>query len=423
MELAGTLQGARVAVLVALLICVFALPVVGHFLLNVNIRILHVEHLNEGLRVFLRLPTPYVLAGLVGEEKADGTREPAPFTYNLMIDGDLMHVLDLEAVTKDPLGLGQLAAEGHSLASGGMRLAGEVEAVRLHSARRQSPFATLEEAKGSFDGPLLPDDMGEAFVGDTILDVRVLYRSDRAIDRYEISSSLNPGLQGQEDTANLILDHYVGEPLLFRETGLLAAPITVDRSALKAALGFVVEGIRHILQGTDHVLFVLCLTIGALGFGNLLWRVTGFTVGHTITLIVGFLGFAPTGAWFVPTIETGIALSIIYAAAIALAKRGGGTTLIVTSLIGLLHGLGFSFVLHEILRVDAPNLWQSLLSFNLGVEIGQIAIVVLVWPLFWLLARRGDKPANIARWAVALPCIAIAAVWSVERALLLAQNL
>lgn len=421
--MAGKFRGARVAALVALLVCVFAFPAAGHFLLNVNIRILHVEHLNEGLRVFLRLPTPYVLAGLVGEEKADGTREPAPFTYNLMIDGDVMHVLDLEAVTKDPLGFGRLAAEGHSLTSGGMRLAGEVEAIRLHSALRQSSFATLEEAKGSFGGPLLPDDMGEAFVGDTVLDVQILYRSDRPIDRYEISSSLDPSLEGQEDTANLILDHYVGEPLLFRETGLLATPIAVERSALKAALGFVVEGIRHILQGTDHVLFVLCLTIGALGLGNLLWRITGFTVGHTITLIAGFFGFVPAGAWFVPAIETGIALSIIYAAAIALLKRGGGTTLIVTSLIGLLHGLGFSFVLHEILRVDAPNLWQSLLSFNLGVEVGQVAIVVLVWPLFWLLAKRGDTPATIARWIVALPCIVIAAIWSVERTLLLAQSL
>ena len=192
---------------------------------------------------------------------------------------------------------------------------------------------------------------------------------------------------------------------------------------MKAALGFVFEGVRHILEGLDHVLFVLCLTIGALGLGNLLWRVTGFTVGHTVTLILGFFGFVPAGAWFIPAVETGIALSIIYAGVVALIKFSGRGTLLVTALIGLLHGLGFSFVLHEILRVDSPNLWQLLLSFNLGVEVGQVAIVLLVWPLFWFLAKKGDKPVTIGRWVVALPCILIAGIWTGERALQLIGSL
>ena len=62
-------------------------------------------------------------------------------------------------------------------------------------------------------------------------------------------------------------------------------------------------------------------------------------------------------------------------------------------LVGLVHGLGFSFVLHEILKLCSPNLWQSLIAFNVGVEIGQLGIVLLVWPLFWYLAKRGDDVA------------------------------
>ena len=95
----------------------------------------------------------------------------------------------------------------------------------------------------------------------------------------------------------------------------------------------------------------------------------------------------------------------------------------VTCAIGLLHGLGFSFVLHEILNLNAPHIWQSLLSFNVGVELGQIAIVLLVWPLFWLLRRWNEKVAAFARWVAILPCIAIAAMWTGERALLLLQAL
>ena len=88
-----------------------------------------------------------------------------------------------------------------------------------------------------------------------------------------------------------------------------------------------------------------------------------------------------------------------------------------TTALGLLHGLGFSFVLHAILNLDSPNLWQSLLAFNLGVEVGQAAIVLAVWPLFWGLGRLNDKAARAGRWLVALPCMAIAAMWTGERAL------
>ncbi len=402
---------------VVVLLVTLVRPLAAHFQLNVNIRVVHIEHLNDGLRVYLRLPTPYVLAGLTGAPRADGTVEAAPFTSNRLVEGELMHSLDPAAIEADPLGLGRLVAEGHSLTVAGIALVPAVEAVRLHLALKQAPFATLEEAKRSFEGPLLPPEMGETFVGNSVIDVQLFYPAGEPVYGYGFASTLDPGLAGQDQTANLVLDHLTGEPLVFRETGLLAVPLEVSRSVLMAALGFVIEGVRHILEGTDHVLFVLCLTIGALGLGNLLWRVTGFTVGHTVTLIAGFLGFVPTAAWFIPAVETGIALSIVYAGIIALLKRPAAGTVVITALIGLLHGLGFSFVLREILRVDAPNLWQSLVSFNIGVEAGQVAIVLLVWPAIWLLGKKGEKPVLFARWTVALPCIAIAALWTGERSL------
>ena len=75
------------------------------------------------------------------------------------------------------------------------------------------------------------------------------------------------------------------------------------------------EGVRHILEGLDHVLFVVCLVLGASGLGAPgMARVTGFTIGHSVTLTLGFFGYYPTGAWFVPLVETGIALSIVYTA-------------------------------------------------------------------------------------------------------------
>lgn len=413
----------RFALLGLTLLCGLALPAAAHFLLNVNIRIIHVEHLDDGLRVYLRLPAPYVLASLTGAPRADGTAEPAPYTTNKLVEGELMHYLDGAALEDDPDSLGRLVAEGHRFTAEGEALKPEVEQVRVYPALSQPPFSTLEEAERSFQISLLSFGQEEIFVGDAVIDVALRFQAGRPVYDYQVGSTLDPGLEGQDKTANLIIDHFSGEPLIFRESGLLATPVAVSRSAFRAALGFVAEGIRHILEGTDHVLFVICIAIGAASLGNLLWRVTGFTLGHTVTLILGFFGIVPQGAWFVPAVELAIALSIVYAAVIAVLQRAKKGTVAVTTAIGLVHGLGFSFVLHEILKLNSPNLWQSLISFNIGVEIGQLGIVVLVWPLFWYLAKRGDKPVQVARWTVALPCMAFAAIWAGERFRLLLPTL
>ncbi len=397
----------------------------GHFLLNINIRTVHVQHLDDGLRVLLRLPLPYVLANLVGESRADGTVEPAPFTHNRIEDGALVHYIDVDALSRDPLGLGRLVADGHGFEVYGARLEAQVEAVRVYTAADQPPFASLDEALRAFAGnpQRFADDLHRTYVGDAVVDVMLRYETTHSVNRYRFASTLNPGLEGQSQTANLLLDYFPGETRVFRVRGLLDEPVTVVRSDWAAALTFAVEGMRHILEGLDHLLFVLCMTIGASTLRDLLWRVTGFTVGHTLTLVLGFLGYAPSAAWFIPGVEMAIALSIIYAAIIAVSERSGTSALLVTTAIGLVHGLGFSFFLHEILRVDSPNLWQSLLSFNIGVEVGQLAIVVVVWPLLRWSAHKSERLATAIRWSIAIPCIGVASFWLTERATALLESL
>ena len=112
-----------------------------------------------------------------------------------------------------------------------------------------------------------------------------------------------------------------------------------------------------------------------------------------MTLTLGYFGFVPKAEWFIPAVETGIALSIIYAAVVALVQLNnksqltGSGGIVVTIAIGLLHGLGFSFVLREILGLQTANIWASLLSFNIGVEVGQLCIVLVLWPILFLLAK------------------------------------
>ncbi|WP_171125948.1 MULTISPECIES: HNH endonuclease [unclassified Ruegeria] len=104
----------------------------AHFLLNLNVRISHVEHSEDGLRIYMRTPMPYLVANKVGDQNGDALPDAAPFTTNAMSDGQLVHFVDLQAVMNDPNGLGQFAEGGLHLLVDNQRLRGTVKSVRLH---------------------------------------------------------------------------------------------------------------------------------------------------------------------------------------------------------------------------------------------------------------------------------------------------
>ncbi len=391
----------------------------AHFLLNLNVRIFHVEHSDEGIRVLMRMPMPYLIADKLGPEGPDGLPTPAPFTANSLENGELVHYVDLDAIQTDATGLGEIAESGLHVMIDEEQLVGQVSAIRLYKVGSELPFATLSEAMTAFEAsqawPSPP-----LYVGNTVVDILLTYDAGGPVASYSLSSSLDPGLPDQETTANLILDYAETDPRIFRSRGLMQDPLIISRSPISGLATFVREGIRHILEGLDHVLFVLCMVIGAATLRALVARITGFTVGHTVTLVMGFFGFAPSASWFIPAVETAIALSIIYAAADAVFQkprvhRSNSGAVAVTGAIGLLHGFGFSFMLREILRVDADNVWQSLLAFNIGVEIGQFAIALVVWPMVILLRCLPGKTWEVARGLIASAVSVVAVFWVTER--------
>jgi HupE/UreJ protein len=397
----------------------------AHFKLNLNVRIFHVEHLSNGLNVYMRLPMPYLVAHLLGEADENGLPSPAPYTYNRLEEGKLVHYVDIEQYKNASDGLAFFAMQGLNLSVGEDSVNEKVESIRIYKNGTQPDFATLDEAKKSFQHDQLLDVFEqEVYVGDTTVDVLLHYASQSAIYKYALSSNLNPGLPDQDETANLVLDYSPSGVQVFRARGLLSEPVIITRSVMDAVFTFIKEGVKHILEGLDHVLFVICLVLGAMHFRPLFWRVTGFTIGHSITLSLGFFGFVPTAAWFVPAVETGIALSIIYVAIVAVLpdfkrteqRQGSEWSVVgITGLIGLLHGLGFSFVLQNILQVTSPNIWQSLLAFNLGVEIGQVLIVIFAGLAFYLIGLLGSRVAKVNRYIVAGLCIVISVYWVIER--------
>lgn len=405
----------------------------AHFKLNLNVRVLHVEHMSDGMNVYMRLPMPYLVAHLLGEAEEGELPAPAPYTYNKFEEGKLVHYVDIDQLQESIDGLAQLAGQGIEISIDGESVNTKVEQVRLYKNDTQPDFATLQEAKDAFEEvPSFKAFEQGVYVGDTTVDVLMRYTSEEAVYRYQLSSKLDPGLPDQDETANLVLDYSPGGVQVFRARGLLHEPVVVTRSVFDAVITFINEGVKHILEGLDHVLFVICLVLGAMHLRPLLWRVTGFTVGHSITLSLGFFGFVPTAAWFVPAVETGIALSIIYVAAVAVLPdfkpgyqqdKSEWTIVGVTALIGLLHGLGFSFVLQNILQVTSPNIWQSLLAFNLGVEIGQVLIVIVASLVFYLIGLLGERAKKLNHYLVAGVCAAISLYWVVERGSSILTNL
>ena len=410
-------------VIAVLSLVLWAGPAQSHFQLNTNIRIIHIERLEASIRVSMRLPTPLVYARYIADAKSTNVALDAPFVRSAEENGAAVHYMDPQAVMDRPLELARMVADGYRLVLSGTEIPGRPQALRIHDARKQPRFATLENIAAAFHGPAYPEDGEPRYVGDTVLDLRIDYPVADSSGEIRFSSTLPRGVAGDALIANLFLDYQNGERRITRVSGPLQYPVVLDSSHWRAARTFVVQGIEHIFQGADHVLFVLCLTLGAAALPGLLWRVTGFTLGHTITLIAGFFGFALSGAWFIPAIETAIAASILFAGAAALRRTPDRLTFVITALMGLLHGFGFSFVLGSLLGRDSPFLATSLLSFNLGVEIGQVIIVSVTFGFFLLLARLQATIARRARATVAVAAMAVAAWWVVERTALVVAAL
>lgn len=187
--------------------------------------------------------------------------------------------------------------------------------------------------------------------------------------------------------------------------------VTLDAGVLTQLGTFAVLGIEHILTGYDHLLFLLVLIVNAHGIRPVAVIVTAFTVSHSVTLAAAALGFVQVPAWFV---EAAIALSITYVAVENLRQRAPSGRWRTAFGFGLLHGLGFANVLGELSLPAGARAW-SLFSFNAGVEIGQLGLVVMTWPALRLL-QRSSRATLVTHW-VSLGVAAIGLFWFVERVL------
>jgi hypothetical protein len=175
-------------------------------------------------------------------------------------------------------------------------------------------------------------------------------------------------------------------------------------------------GVRHIIPlGTDHILFVTSLCLLSTRIKTIFWQATAFTVAHSVTLALSMKGIlvAP-GA----VVEPIIALSIVFVAVenILLSKLKPWRIVIVF-LFGLIHGLGFASALNEI-GLPRNKFYTSILSFNAGVEIGQVIVILGVFLLIIIPFGKMKDYRKFVVYPLSIIIALIASYWFVKRALL-----
>src|SRR5262245_44405760 len=206
-----------------------------------------------------------------------------------------------------------------------------------------------------------------------------------------------------------------GARLLDAKNDLYELDLVAITEKPQTFFGFLKLGIEHILIGFDHIAFLLALLLVGGSLREAMKIITSFTAAHSITLALATLDLVNLPSWIV---EPLIAVSIIYVGLENIPRREAKRRWLLTFGFGLIHGFGFATVLRELgIGPSTSGAAVPLLSFNLGVEIGQIAIAAVVLPLIWKLRQR---PHFIFRYAPACSLlIALAGgYWLIQRTLL-----
>jgi hypothetical protein len=244
--------------------------------------------------------------------------------------------------------------------------------------------------------------------------LRFRYRiKDANFGALTIDTNLFPYDQLHQTFINVYDEGQLRQQVIFNaETNAHVYYRGTTQGAIEVMKTFIPSGTHHILIGPDHILFLIGLLLLGGSLGALVRIVTAFTIGHSITLSLAALNLVTPPP---SIIEPAIALSIVFVGADNLV-RGDGRDLRawVALVFGLVHGFGFANVLREF-GLPREALGWSLFSFNLGVEIGQLMVVLLVSSLLAAIRRHNQLLGSRVAFAGSIVVIAAGTYWFVQR--------
>ncbi len=244
----------------------------------------------------------------------------------------------------------------------------------------------------------------------TLLSFLLVFSTVSLVEAHEIlPEMLVEYIQSNPDLSPEELDEYIQEHDLDEQK--------LDNHSIDHDAGFIAFmslGFFHILGGMDHVLFVLALMLGFSSISKLIRQVTAFTIGHSMTILLAGTGLLTLSSGFV---EPLIAFSIAVVAYLAVFNKSKKSRYLETSIVifffGLFHGLGFAGVLEEIGQTSLQEFLISLVSFNVGIELGQFLILLLIYPIFTLF--RKSRHFLVLQKVLAIVLIGLALIWTAER--------
>jgi hypothetical protein len=342
-------------------------------------------------------PRPAAAHDVPADVTVQAFLKPEGQRLHLLVRAPMGALRDVGFPTRGPVYLDLTRVDASLREAAKLWIADEIElyeddvrlpAPQIIAARVSLPsdgsFGSYEDALAHVTGPPLPDDT-ELYWSQGMLDVLFEYPIHSEASRFSIRPGFaRLGLRVVTALRFLPPGGAVRAFELEGDPGL----VRLDPRWHQAALRFVELGFRHILDGTDHLLFLLCLVIPFRRLRALVLVVTSFTVAHSITLVASAFGLAPDGLWFPPLVETIIAASIVYMAFENVVVPQPRRRWMLAFGFGLVHGFGFSFALVQTLQFAGSHLLTSLLSFNVGVELGQLLVLLLLVPALDLLFRR-----------------------------------
>lgn len=283
-------------------------------------------------------------------------------------------------------------ADAITLSTNGVALPkGRITAVRA-SLPSDRAFDSYADALNGMSRPPLASTT-DIVAGQTMLDVQLEYDVAETDERFAIAP--NFAHLGLKTTTVLRYVPRTREERAYVYTGDPGV-VQLAPAWWHAASRFVVMGVQHLLDGIDHILFLLCLILPVRRIRPLVGIVTAFTIAHSITLGASVMGFAPTALWFPSLVEVLIAASIVYMAIENVVGARLERRWLVAFGFGLVHGFGFSFVLRDSLQFAGGHLVTALAAFNLGIELGQIFVLLVTVPVFAWLAKRVVAERTVA---------------------------
>jgi hydrogenase/urease accessory protein HupE len=256
-----------------------------------------------------------------------------------------------------------------------------------------------------------PELEGWRFIAENVLEFTFVYAFERDASEVHLVSRLDEITQS--DHRHLLqigTDTDARQTILSRDYPEITIDYTMGIPLWVTAYEFLVFGVEHIVTGYDHLAFLAGVIMATSGLVALAKVVTAFTLGHSVTLVLASLDVVTMPSRFIESI---IALSIVYVALENFLGRKLVERWVLTFLFGLIHGFGFSNVLRE-LGLSSGRMVLSLFSFNLGVEVGQLAFVVVLFPLLLALGKTRWKEPVMAGVSVAV--MSLGFYWFVQRA-------